>query len=89
MTDQIKNLIAQVLTGIGMYFVGRGWITTDMLTGTIIPAIVGVIGVGYSIYLNTRAQKVAAVASVPGTEVVLPKSEAPLADSLPHNVTTK
>lgn len=89
MTDQIKNLIAQILTGIGMYFVGRGWITTDMLTGTIIPAIVGVIGVGYSVYLNTRGQKVASVAAVPGTEVVLPTTEAHIAAALPSNVTSK
>lgn len=89
MTDQIKNLITQLLTGIGAYFVGRGWITADLLTGTVIPFAVTAIGFGYSIYLATRGAKVAAVASVPGTQVVLPASEAPLAASLPGNVTSK
>jgi hypothetical protein len=87
MTDQIKNLITQLLTGIGMYFVGRGWITTDLLTGTIIPFAVTAIGFGYSIYLATRGAKVAAVAT-PGTMIVLPTSEASLAASLPSNVAT-
>jgi hypothetical protein len=89
MTDQLKNLITQLLTGIGAYFVGRGWITTDLLTGTIIPGLVTLIGLGYSVYLSTRGAKVASVAAVPGTQVVLPASEAPLAATLPGNVTTK
>ncbi len=89
MTDQIKNLITQLLTGLGMYFVGRGWITTDLLTSTIIPFVVTALGFGYSIYLATRGAKVAAVASVPGTEIVLPRTEAPLAATLPANVTAK
>lgn len=87
MTDQIKNLITQLLTGVGMYFVGRGWITTDLLTSTIIPGIVTLAGLGYSIYLATRGAKVAAVAT-PGTTVVLPASEAKLADAMPSNVKT-
>lgn len=88
MTDQIKNLLSQIFTGIGMYFVGRGWITADLLTGTIIPGVVTLVGLGYSIYLSTRGAKVAAVAT-PGTTVILPKSEAPLAASLPSNVTVQ
>lgn len=88
MSDQIKNLITQLLTGIGAYFVGRGWITSDLLTGTIIPGLVTLIGLGYSIYLSTRGAKVAAVAT-PGTTVILPASEADLAAKLPGNVTTK
>lgn len=87
MTDQIKNLLSQILTGIGMYFVGRGWITADLLTGTIIPGIVTLAGLGYSIYLATRGAKVAAVAT-PGTMVVLPTSETKLAEALPANVKT-
>lgn len=87
MTDQIKNLITQLLTGIGMYFVGRGWITTDLLTSTIIPGLVTLAGLGYSIYLATRGAKVAAVATA-GTTVVLPASESKLADTMPNNVTT-
>lgn len=86
MTDQIKNLITQILTGIGAYFVGRGWISNDLLA-QIIPAVMAVIGVGYSIYLTTRSQRVASVATA-GTTVVLPASEAKLADSLPSNVAT-
>lgn len=86
-TDQFKNLITQLLTGIGAYFVGRGWITADLLTGTIIPGAVTLIGLGYSVYLSTRGQKIAAVAT-PGTTVVLPNSEAKLADTLPSNVKT-
>lgn len=89
MSDQLKNLLAQILTGIGMFFVGRGWITMDLLTGTIIPSIITLAGLGYSFYLNTRGAKVAAVAAVPGTEVVLPRAEAPLAAVLPQNVTSK
>lgn len=87
MTDQLKNLIAQILTGIGGYFVGRGWIDNATLINVIIPAILGAIGLGYSVYLNTRGQKVQSVAT-PGTMVVLPQSEAKLADTLPQNVKT-
>lgn len=87
MTDQIKNLISQILMGIGGYFVGRGWVTTDQLTNIIIPAVIGLLGLGYSIYLNTRSAKVASVAT-PGTMVVLPAKEAALAAALPSNVAT-
>lgn len=88
MTDQIKNLLSQALTAIGMYFVGRGWITTDLLTGTIIPGVITLAGIGYGFYLNTRAVKVAAVAT-PGTTIVLPASEANIAAALPSNVQSK
>lgn len=89
MSDQLKNMLAQILTGLGAYFVGRGWITADLLTGTIVPALITLIGLGYSVYLNTRGAKVAAVAAVPGTEVVLPRAEATLAAKMPENVTSK
>ena len=88
MSDQIKNLISQALTAIGMYFVGRGWITTDLLTSTIIPGIITLAGIGYGFYLNTRSVKVAAVAT-PGTTVVLPAAEKSIADALPSNVQSK
>lgn len=87
MSDQLKNLLSQALTGIGMYFVGRGWITADFLTATLIPGVITLAGIGYGYYLNTRGVKVAAVAT-PGTTVVLPAKEAALAAKLPNNVTT-
>lgn len=88
MSDQLKNFLSQALTAIGMYFVGRGWITADLLTSTLIPGAITLAGIGYGFYLNTRASKVASVAT-PGTTVVLPASEAKLAAALPDNVVTK
>ncbi len=87
MNDQLKNIIAQILTGVGGYFVGRGWIDNATLVNVIIPGVLGLFGVGYSIYLNLRSVKVAAVAT-PGTTVVLPSSEQALANTLPSNVKT-
>lgn len=87
MSDQLKNLLAQILTGLGGYFVGRGWIDNATLVNVIIPAILGLLGIGYSVYLNLRSVKVASVAT-PGTTVVLPVAEAKLADALPANVKT-
>lgn len=87
MNDQIKNLLAQILTGVGGYFVGKGWIDSATMTGVIIPAVVGIAGVAYSAYLNLRSVKIASVAT-PGTTVVLPSSEKSVAAKLPDNVVT-
>lgn len=64
MSDQLKNTIAQLLTAIGGFLVGKGWITSDMLSQAI-PLLVGVIGFSYSVYLNTKSVKVASVAALP------------------------
>lgn len=74
MTDQIKNLITQLLTGIGAYFVGRGWISNDLLM-QIVPGVVTLVGIGYSIYLNLNSSKIASVAAMPEVKTVVTDSK--------------
>lgn len=69
MNDQIKNIVTHVLTGFGMFLVGRGLVTTDMVTA-LVPALVTILGVAYSAYLNTDTNKIATVAALDKVEVV-------------------
>jgi hypothetical protein len=89
MNDQIKNLLTHVLTGAGMFLVGKGWVTAETMTQVIIPGVLSVAGLAWAAWMNTRAAKVASVAATPGTEVVLPRAERALAETMPDNVTSK
>jgi hypothetical protein len=52
--DQIAGLLRNLLTFVGGYVVARGWINAEQLS-TIVGALVGLAGVGWSIKSNTKA----------------------------------
>lgn len=84
-SDQIGGIVRAILSAVGGYFVGKGFLDASTLT-TIVGAVTTLIVTGWSLWTNSTTAMIASVAEKPEvTKVVAPS----LASSIPAaNVTT-
>lgn len=74
--DQVLSAVRWLLTGVGGYAVGRGWITTDQLT-YIGGAAVAIVPLVWSFFVHTDGAKIAAVTAMPEVKQVVVTPAAP------------
>lgn len=74
--DQALSALRWLVTGIGGYAVGRGWITADQVT-YILGALAALVPLVWSFLSHTDSAKIAAVTAMPEVKQVVVTPTAP------------
>lgn len=84
-TEQVKNTVSQIVTGIAMFFAGRGWISNELVV-PIVSAVVALLSLAFMIWDNTKIAMISKVADLPEVDGVKVNDPA-VASATPPNVT--